>query len=350
MLYLYPNDINVIKARQIHVHNAICIVYKRLTGQNCNDPNCDICPRLRKSRQEFSQDIVDYLNRDKLKVVLAAEPEDLWLEQLNFFDSIGNYSENEFNEYVIALSESEADRSYEQNEVISKYKELNDKLQKIFSYEFFAKKSKHSYDAYELAANLDIRTCTYCNRQYTSTVISEKGIKLTRPQFDHWYPKTKFPFLALSFYNLIPSCSTCNGSIKRDEIFRTDSHLHPYLRFVDENDFKFSYEHSIKSRNGIKVKLIYPSDDIIVKRTMKSLKIEEIYNAHTDEIKDLIKLRKMYSDRYLSILSKNTYKGLKMGKEELYLLAFGTHFNEKNFSKRPLSKKKDLLKELGVID
>lgn len=31
-------------------------------------------------------------------------------------------------------------------------------------------------------------------------------------QFNHFYDKGTYPYLALSFYNLIPSCSTCNSS------------------------------------------------------------------------------------------------------------------------------------------
>jgi hypothetical protein len=31
------------------------------------------------------------------------------------------------------------------------------------------------------------------------------------PEIDHFYPKDKYPFLAVSFFNLIPSCLTCNG-------------------------------------------------------------------------------------------------------------------------------------------
>ena len=37
-----------------------------------------------------------------------------------------------------------------------------------------------------------------------------------RPQFDHWFPKKKYPLLAISFYNLIPCCTYCNSSVKGD--------------------------------------------------------------------------------------------------------------------------------------
>jgi rubrerythrin len=72
-------------------------------------------------------------------------------------------------------------------------------IEKIFSYNAFTKK-RQKYDAYDLAKNLDIRVCVYCNRMYTLTVKS--GGKITRPEFDHFFPKGKHPLLALSFFNL----------------------------------------------------------------------------------------------------------------------------------------------------
>lgn len=49
---------------------------------------------------------------------------------------------------------------------------------------------------------------------YTKTVFDEEGEKITRPTFDHWFAKDDHPLLALSFYNLIPSCNICNSSVK----------------------------------------------------------------------------------------------------------------------------------------
>ena len=53
--------------------------------------------------------------------------------------------------------------------------------------------------------HLNIDTCTYCNRNYT---LDFKNLNNSRAQLDHWFPKESFPILALSFYNLIPSCSS----------------------------------------------------------------------------------------------------------------------------------------------
>ena len=64
-----------------------------------------------------------------------------------------------------------------------------------------------------------------------------------------------------------------------------------------------------------------------------------------------MRLRRLYSVDYLlklkKLLSENDNN---VSMDELYRLAFGTHFSEDNFHKRPLSKmKKDILQELKVI-
>ena len=173
---------------------------------------------------------------------------------------------------------------------------------------------------------------------------------MTRPQFDHYFDKSTHPFLALSFYNLIPCCSICNTSIKHGQEFNLNSHAHPYLDKIAE-EFSFSYEYSLDPyhRNGLKIKTnVYK--DRFVKKYLEDLKIEDVYNPHTDILFDLIKIKQSYSDKYLSILEKEVLKGLKVSKSELYRLAFGVSIEESDFGKRPFSKfKKDILKELNII-
>jgi hypothetical protein len=75
-------------------------------------------------------------------------------------------------------------------------------------YSKFSAKGTTTYNAYDLAQKLKVNVCSYCNRNYTFT-IRNKSSKSTRPDFDHFYDKGTHPILALSFYNLIPSCILC---------------------------------------------------------------------------------------------------------------------------------------------
>lgn len=63
---------------------------------------------------------------------------------------------------------------------------------------------------YWLVNQLGITVCPYCNHNYifTRDPENEKG----RANLNHYYPKSENPYLALSFYNLIPCCKVCNSN------------------------------------------------------------------------------------------------------------------------------------------
>jgi hypothetical protein len=118
-------------------------------------------------------------------------------------------------------------------------KGLKKSLKTLINYDSWiktdAKATYRYYNAYHLAEKLNIPTCVYCNRIYTKTVISDSGKKITRPTFDHWFPKSEYPLLALSFYNLIPSCSVCNSGVKCYTPFKLSKQFHTYYKNPAEN-------------------------------------------------------------------------------------------------------------------
>ena len=171
------------------------------------------------------------------------------------------------------------------------------------------------------------------------------GKRLMRPQFDHWFPKSTFPLLGLSFYNLIPSCSVCNSSAKSDKIFDLQKHLHPYVDSDVLDRFHYSYNYN-KSMNDYSIKLNTNLNDDRAIRTFRDLNLETMYNAHISELQDLLLTRKAYSKNYLNNLI-SAYPNANLSYEEVYRLAFGTELNSKDFHKRPMSKfKKDIITEL----
>ena len=64
--------------------------------------------------------------------------------------------------------------------------------------------------AYWIVNRLKAETCPFCNRMYTKTLMMSKNNARIRPELDHFYPKSKYPYLAVSLFNLIPICSYCN--------------------------------------------------------------------------------------------------------------------------------------------
>jgi len=204
------------------------------------------------------------------------------------------------------------------------------------------------YNAYNLAEKLDIPTCVYCNRIYTKTIVTCSGKKITRPTFDHWFPKQKYPLLAVSFYNLIPSCSICNSGLKASTPFSLSTHFHPYYRNPDKNfEYTFSYDHKDYGKFCFKIS----THNKFSKDSVAAFELEELYKAHEDEIADLRKIKDAYSENYIKILQDQILgSSVPLDKDEVYRLAFGVHFQEAMFNRRPLSKmKKDILIELGII-
>jgi hypothetical protein len=222
----------------------------------------------------------------------------------------------------------------------------NDVLKKIFDYDWFTRKKK-AYDAYDLAADLEVNVCVYCNRNYTHTVVTKDKRKITRPTFDHYFSKAVHPLLSLSFFNLIPSCGVCNSGVKHTADFELPTHYHPYL---DDylGEYTFSYKRVPDNTSGLEILL----DTFSAKcsRTLKDLETLTIYNSHDYELKVLLDMRYKFSDNYLNILQDHVLKDVKLSAEELYNIAFGSEMEGKKFGHRPFSKfKNDILKELGII-
>lgn len=192
---------------------------------------------------------------------------------------------------------------------------------------------------------------------YTLTIKTGNKEKqnITRPEFDHFFDKATYPMLALSIYNLIPSCTICNNTLKGSVKFDLHTHIHPYIDNCLSN-YKYTFKpHDVKSILGnssnLEIRIVSDATPISTKliETVNVFKLEAIFNGHTEELRDLFDIRYRFSKTYLDQLF-STYRSLGISYEEAYRIAFGVHYNESDFGRRPFSKlKKDILKELEVI-
>lgn len=222
----------------------------------------------------------------------------------------------------------------------------------IFDYEgqLSASKSK----SYWLAERIGHNTCTYCNRQYTFTVSGKNDReRITRPAFDHWFPKSSFPLLSLNLYNLIPSCSICNSGAKGDKIFKLGEYIHPYEQVDDDPKFKFVPV--VSDNGGWNVTL--ERDSIAnpdVDNTIKAFALDRIYDMHGNlEVKDIMNFVQAYNGTYLRSIYEMMNRDLGaagFSQEEVYRMLFGTESVPTKTLDRPLSKlKRDVLKYLGIL-
>lgn len=199
-------------------------------------------------------------------------------------------------------------------------------------------------------AQFNLDTCPYCNRNYIYSFKKNKGGGSVKPQIDHFYPKDKYPYLGISFYNLIPSCLPCNGlETKRNYDPKEVFLLSPYE--IKENDFHFSVDITGLdfSKTGIK-----DSFDLELKSNkegnVEMFHLNEFYQLHKDHALELImKSEFEYSDVYKEMLTK--IDGLNLSKEEINRMIVGNYVNVDELHKRPLSKMyRDLAIDLGLID
>ena len=61
--------------------------------------------------------------------------------------------------------------------------------------------------------HIEVHTCYFCNIEFINKFNTSKKTK-NGFTLDHFIDKGTNPYLALSLYNLVPSCYTCNSKVK----------------------------------------------------------------------------------------------------------------------------------------
>ena len=219
-------------------------------------------------------------------------------------------------------------------------------VEKVFRYDRF---SVCAF-AYNFLDAMNVNVCPYCNRQYIFTLKNHKA----RPQFDHYFPKSIYPYLALSMYNLIPSCGICNQAKSALDTVK-DPILYPYEdEFGDEVKFKI-HNKSAKAMHGLSDDFdveIKPescaSADLKTKVTnqSKQLALGDFYKKHKDYIKDLALNHFVNSPARISELITK-FPTLFKSEDDVRNTLYMNDIRKDNWGKRPLAKLTcDVIEEL----
>ena len=123
------------------------------------------------------------------------------------------------------------------------------------------------WNRHKLLSLIGIEICPYCQRNYISSY-EENNDEKTTADLDHFYPKSLYPFLALSLYNFIPSCQICNSRFKGNK--DTCDSVYLYEEGFDELGVKFR-----TSKEVISETLGERYSDFYVKIDYENLKDEE---------------------------------------------------------------------------
>lgn len=143
MLSLNANSRIVLRAKRTFYAEMLDEIYKRIDKINLIDPikygiNVSVAERL------FDLHVIPHLED-----ILIGSPRTL--EKVN----------TQINPFIKASSDLK---------IAVKY---------VFDYDgWFVNKTKDRYGAYHLASSLNASTCTYCNRNYTNTVVTIDGNKI----------------------------------------------------------------------------------------------------------------------------------------------------------------------------
>lgn len=222
------------------------------------------------------------------------------------------------------------------------------------------------------------KICSYCNRNFMENYSVKQKDGRSKVYFkgdlDHHYSKDEIPALALSFFNLIPSCKVCNHE-KLETRKRT---FYPYydneekeyrflIELYDDRDKKdIIYDRPIEdiekkrfdstvwqgTSDNFKIKL-RGIDKIQLNECMENsnevFRLEKKYNHSKEYVKEIIRKRYIYPEAHKEALMKNFGDVFKNDKE--ILETFYSYSGSGEYLRnRPLSKlTKDVLRQMGII-
>lgn len=172
----------------------------------------------------------------------------------------------------------------------------------------------------------DITVCPYCNRDY----INCRNGNVAGAQLDHFFSRTKYPIFAVSLYNLVPACANCNR-IKKDS---TEEFASPFDKDIDwDNDIYFEFHPKGSDDFAIEIK----AETETIQNNITKMRIEEAYQIHSLELKELQEKKLAYSESQEKEFKKIfNRKGISNNK--IKRIVFGPKITSEDMRKKPLGK------------
>lgn len=282
---------------------------------------CEILKIYVKDNEESSiEKYLDLLNKIKNK------GKDFVIQKELFLD----YENKEIEEIIEIIkkknkkSKSTLEMYFEKLSIPEEYLPHN-----LFDYNELYKEGKWS--RHKLLSLIGIEVCPYCQRNYISSY-DEK----TTADLDHFYPKSLYPFLALSLYNFIPSCQICNSRFKGNK--NTCDSVYLYEEGFDELGVKFK-----TSKKVIYKILGEKNSDFSIEIDCKNIEDKEKKDKVENSIGNL-GLDRVYKKSHNQYIQDLLYTIEKY--PENYLEACGEMFENDNDKKKQLEEYfKDIVKE-----
>lgn len=205
----------------------------------------------------------------------------------------------------------------------------------------------NKYNSSSLVDKLELRVCPFCNRNYIFNIKLKNEPQYKLSQTDHFFPKDARPYLAMSFFNLVPSCLQCNF-VKNN----SDVKGHPF-ELLNSHSVKFKLDYSL---GDVTDSLIKCSPDDLVIRVTRSLSsnarvfyLKQLYKNHIDYVNDLLMNIEFYDEGYFEEIKLILKDDVNLSVSDMNRILFGNYTSEEDFNKRPLSKlTHDILKQFSI--
>lgn len=203
-----------------------------------------------------------------------------------------------------------------------------------------------------LAHEMGVKTCVYCNANYTITDSNDKGYF----DLDHWKPKSLYPYLCVSFFNLQPSCANCNRN-KNDEdgeFFRLwGTRGQKRLSILGVNVTNNSIARYLINHDINELRPVFYAKKIcaydMMQHTDKLLHISQIYDEHKDVAEEVIWKYLAYKKSYVKGW-QNAIKKAVPSQVQINRFILGTYDSPEDIHKRPLTDfVQNLARQLGLI-
>lgn len=339
------------------------------------------------------------VNKDHLRLLLVGpEPENM----PKSFGGNGKYDtmREVFEEIIREIGEIRKPKAAQSKEQVGPEAQANlegwNICKNIFSYQRLSCTSTPEKTAYWLQRQLHTGVCPFCNRIYTSTVY--RGT--VRASFDHFFPKSVYPYFAISLFNLIPICDVCNKNKSDDaEVSETFSIIYPYDESFDgskeatspahvsfrvapeewealygkSDRFTIQFQPTDEtgkmwkdSRCGAwdpaDLNTRFPFQDLKywtrVKNSITLLKLEDLYNTHKNEVMRILRNRYQYNSTAIEFILQaflSTDSPLHKTNDSLLLEArnmlYFANLDPDDWGLAPLNKlKADILKQMDMLE
>lgn len=208
---------------------------------------------------------------------------------------------------------------------------------------------------------MGIKSCVYCNAQYAISAKKRKteSGKAFRSTYtlDHYLPKSKYPYLATSFFNLYPACGSCNQSkSSRPPLFQL------YVKTTDPAEQRNPFVFSLDKSSFVKYSMTGNADDLKIKFGTRSgiseqeaidyenyFHVEKLYGNLNDTVEEVIWKSRVYNKAGRKALFES-FGHLLPHKSDWNRFVLGNYDKEEDVMKRPLSKLvQDVAKQLDII-